>query len=355
MSAFDPKSMPGKTTMTPDADAIEEIAAEWIARRHGGLSPDDEAELHRWLSADPRHKKIFAEYESGWAAFQRPLRAGGAGVILGELEARERRRTHRRRICTMTTMGLAAAAAIALVFFSSRPRFGQLQVPPIPPTVALRPDLRTLPDGSVVELNAGAEITPAFTAKIRGVRLLRGTAFFTIAKDAAHPFVVTTGGIEVRAVGTAFAVRAEQKRVDVVVTEGRVAVQRVAPSDSDASSVPIAAEAIYLSAGRAAAVPANPSFSVPWEAKPLTDREAAAELAWRGRRLEFDGTPLSSAVELFNRQNGVKLLIADPSIRSLQITGIFWTDDPDGFVRLLERGLNLKAERSAATITLRGL
>ena len=55
-------------------------------------------------------------------------------------------------------------------------------------TIALAPDRRTLPDGSVIELNAGAEIAVNFTPAQRGVRLLRGEALFAVAHNPGSPF-----------------------------------------------------------------------------------------------------------------------------------------------------------------------
>jgi transmembrane sensor len=75
-------------------------------------------------------------------------------------------------------------------------------------------------------------------------------------------------------------------------------------------------------------------------------------LAWRGRRLEFTGTPLLEAVELFNEQNSLQLSVADTRTGTLKITGIFWSDDPEGFVRLLESGLNVEAKRAGDFIVL---
>ena len=46
------------------AHAIEDQAAEWIARRCTDLSPDEEARFQSWLSADPRHAREYAELEA---------------------------------------------------------------------------------------------------------------------------------------------------------------------------------------------------------------------------------------------------------------------------------------------------
>jgi len=69
--------------------------------------------------------------------------------------------------------------------------------------------------------------------------------------------------------------------------------------------------------------------------------------------MEFTATPVAEAVELFNRQNRVQLAISDRAVANLQLSGIFWADDPEGFVRLLESGMSVRAEHVGDTIVLR--
>jgi transmembrane sensor len=213
--------------------------------------------------------------------------------------------------------------------------------------------LRTLPDGSTVELNFGAEITLDFTPEKRGIRLLRGEALFVVAKNSARPFVVTAGTVEVRAVGTAFAVRHESKHVNVIVTAGRVAVDRVEEMSASGAVSPIKAEPVYLDVGRQVEVPMVFVEMPRLQIREVTTAELAAALAWRDKRIEFADTPLPDAVKLFNRHNRVQLSITNQALFRRSITGVFWTDDPEGFVRLLETGFEISADRSGDAIRLR--
>ena len=221
-------------------------------------------------------------------------------------------------------------------------------------TVAVWPDRQVLPDGSTVELNAGARIVVDFTASKRGVRLLAGEAMFAVRKDTARPFVVTAGGVEVRAVGTAFSIRRAEGQVGVLVTEGRVAVERAAAPDTDHSAPgsrppPIA----FVNAGAKLDLPVDLPAGTALEITPITPHEVAAALAWRGQRVEFSATSVAEAVEVFNRQNRLQLAVMDKALAQHQLSGIFWADDPEGFVRLLETGMGATAERTGNTITLR--
>lgn len=86
----------------------------------------------------------------------------------------------------------------------------------------------TLTDGTTVRLNAGSTLTypEIFPVDEREVRL-NGEAYFEVAPNAAAPFLIHTGDVDVQVIGTKFTVKAypESKAVKVAVVEGKVAVQ----------------------------------------------------------------------------------------------------------------------------------
>lgn len=84
-----------------------------------------------------------------------------------------------------------------------------------------------LPDGSKVQLNSESKLTYAtdFNKKDRQLKLI-GEAYFEVAKNKECPFIVKAGNLSVRALGTAFNVRAYQGEqfASATLTEGRVRV-----------------------------------------------------------------------------------------------------------------------------------
>jgi ferric-dicitrate binding protein FerR (iron transport regulator) len=80
----------------------------------------------------------------------------------------------------------------------------------------------------------------------------------------------------------------------------------------------------------------------------------AERLAWRVPRLELSGTPLADAVEAFNQHSKVKLVIGDPSLARLQVSGIVRADQADALVSLLAANFGVTAERQGSeTVLLR--
>lgn len=220
----------------------------------------------------------------------------------------------------------------------------------LPATVTLRPMQQTLPDGSSVELNAGAEIAVEFSPARRGVKLVRGEAHFAVAKDPARPFVVSVGSVEVSAIGTEFLVRHAPDEIKVLVTEGKVGVARAvaagAPADVRAAAATgVLAPDLVLAAGRQIVISIASDHAAPQRTEQIAQAAIDAALAWRGKHVEFSGTPLSEAIALFNAQNRIRLTLGDRAHGALRISGMFWLDDPEGFARLLEASISIKAVR----------
>ena len=348
---------PGPATTPRSGAGIEATASDWVLRGEAGLSAAEEGELAVWRAADPRHDEALLLLEQTSAVFQRAQRKGAATAVITKLQVRARQRRSRRRQTAMA-VGCVAVLALSVLFWTRR---GFEPVPAVP--VAAASDLvRKLPDGSIVELNTGADISVQYEATVRRVRLLHGEAHFRVEKDAARPFLVQAGGVEVRAVGTAFTVQLQAQAVEVVVTEGRVAVEKTpepagpAPGSTSADAPALAEPPLptFVDAGNRVLVDLAPKLDVVPEVTPMTAVQLDERLAWRLPRLEFGGMELAEAVALMNRYNRLQIALDDPAIKALRVSGVFRADNPEGFVRIVEGSFGLTAEhRSENEIILR--
>ncbi|HEY0652179.1 MAG TPA: FecR domain-containing protein [Chryseosolibacter sp.] len=84
-----------------------------------------------------------------------------------------------------------------------------------------------LADGSTVLLNAGSvlDYPASFDGKSSRVVSLKGEAFFDIAHDPDHPFVVHSGNVVTTVLGTAFNIKASPNANEVTVTVSRGKVE----------------------------------------------------------------------------------------------------------------------------------
>lgn len=341
-------SAPGPFSDSRAAGSVAEQASDWISRRERGFSAEEQAAYAAWRAADPSHAAAAADAERSFDLLHKVRRAGQGAELRRELNLQVARRRRRRWIRAAAWAGLAAAMWF---FFLTPERFGAPTASVASGRMQLKPERRTLADGSIVELNAAAEIAVDFQPDQRKVRLLRGTAHFAVAKNPARPFIVTAGNVSVRAVGTEFSVQFEPAEVQVLVTEGRVAVARPPGAVVPATAPPAAPDPAYLTAGQRAVI-LTQAAPASIQVQPAPPQAIQAAQAWRSLRVEFTDMRLREVVDLFNRRNPLQLLPEGKGIEDLLVSGIFWLDDPEGFSRLIAASAGLKPRREGQRIVL---
>jgi transmembrane sensor len=184
-----------------------------------------------------------------------------------------------------------------------------------------------LTDGTRVTLDADSAVDVAFSSGRRDVRLLRGRAFFDVAHDPAHPFAVQADNRVVTALGTQFDVRLTPGAVRVVLAQGSVSVVGVAGS----ASAPL----VKLRPGEAFAAHGA-------EAGKVVPIDLDDALAWKQDVVEFENEPLAAAVAKLNRYTRAQIIIKDPKVAAMRITGLFRTGDIVRFGRNVSQVLPVK-------------
>ncbi|MFT3665340.1 sigma-70 family RNA polymerase sigma factor [Piscinibacter sp.] len=121
----------------------------------------------------------------------------------------------------------------------------------------------TLPDGSVLQLDAESRADVRLLGGSRRVSLLEGAAFFAVARDEARPFVVQAGAVRITVLGTRFGVERVPLRDEVLVQveSGRV---RVEPGAGEPARELGAGEALRVHAGGRAESESLHGDAAPW-------------------------------------------------------------------------------------------
>ena len=334
------------------ADPVEATAAEWFARKDRGLSTSEQADYAAWLREDPHHGETIARLERVWQSlnpvFEDALAQGGPADPDLLALAKQRR-------FPLWIPLLGAAAAVAVFFL--RP---QAVAPSPAPAVAAEaivhaaPQRLVLADGSTIDLRGSAKVDVQFTPTERRIRLIKGEAFFTVAKNPLRPFIVSANRFTVRAVGTAFSVDLGATEVSVLVAEGRVGVNEV-PAANENSCAPT--DAAPLAVGQkgviSLAAPSGETIATKLTTTQLTADQIERELLWQGTELEFDDLPMSAIVAAFNRYNHTQLVIGDETTAAIRMGGVFRADHVTLFVRLLGPGFGVTATPQGNTLILR--
>jgi transmembrane sensor len=319
-----------------ERDPIHATAAEWLVRlQEPDLSVEETAAWQEWMAADPRHSDAFQRMEEIWAAAETiEDRAGpdatdyDCEVPIGEWMGN--RAGRRRRLAWSALAASILCALIGAAWWWTGLRGHWIETP-IGQNRAV-----TLADGSQIELGGDSAIRVRLEDTVRHIELLRGEAFFTVAKDPGRPFEVRAGAARVVAVGTAFNVRRGSERVVVAVLEGRVKItsaQHNAPVPVDAGEQSVVVKSRIEAAAR------------------LTSPAAAT--AWQSGRLSFDEEPLRYALEVVNRYSVKSIVVGDEDVGELRITGLVLSDNVDGWVKSLERAFDLEATEEPERIVLR--
>lgn len=320
----------------PNIAEVESAAAVWLARRDRGLSAAEQDEYLQWLAVDASHGKVMARLQNTWKALDaiaqwRPSDSPQPNPDLLLVPARFK--IGRRR-----WLFAAAAAAAVLAFAVWKPLTSALA-----PSIHIEGSgLHRLSDGSLVKLDREAAISVQFTSDERRVQLARGEAEFNVAKDPARPFAVYAGKLAVHAVGTVFNVRMQPGLLEVVVSEGKVHVNEPRDPLRSVLDVPL------LVAGQKAVI-----FSDRTALRAVVMDSASTELdpnaSPQDELLFFTYTPLAEAVAEFNRWNQRKLVLADAATGEIRVGGSFRASNVGAFVRLLEAGFGVTAERKSET------
>lgn len=315
-------------------NAIEECAAAWLVRREQPeWSVADAEALEAWLREADAHKVALWRLEAGWEA------SGRLAAMRGTPSERRLRSQWRH---SRPLQALAASIVLVLMMGAlTVPRLMRSSTPSLQRFATLVGEHRALhlADGSAVTLNTSSTMRTAIGGNRRTVWLDRGEAYFDVAHDARHPFVIHAGDRMVTVLGTRFSVRRDGRMVTVAVVEGRVRVEDAGDGER----------------GRAAVITAGDVAISRGASMLLTDRSPArveAALSWRRGMLTFDRTTLGEAAAEFNRYNRRQIRIADPGAAQIRIGGTFEATDIDAFARLLRAGFGLAVHEDGNTITI---
>jgi transmembrane sensor len=197
-----------------------------------------------------------------------------------------------------------------------------------------------LKDGSTVTLSPHSrlEYPETFDAQTRSVAL-NGQAFFEIAKDKEHPFIIVTDGGEVKVVGTAFEVntRDDNMSLTVEVAEGIVEVSNKNLKNS-----------ARVSAGEVC------SISKAQTEIEVTDIVDAAPFYWKDKTIKFRRTELKQVVQTLHDLLQLDIQLESDSIEGCELTVTFTNENPETILEIIAMTLGLDLTKNNGVYMLSG-
>jgi|CXWL01.1.fsa_nt_gi ferric-dicitrate binding protein FerR (iron transport regulator) len=191
-----------------------------------------------------------------------------------------------------------------------------------------------LPDGSQVWINSGSKLTygNSFNGDSREVQL-DGEAYFDVVKDAKHPFIVHTSGIDIKVLGTAFNVKAYNSEpvIEATLIHGSIEVTKKNQQDASRIMLKPHEKLVYnrfsdtdIKDQRAYIKPVLNASSV--IIKPLKKNiadSAIVETAWVYNKLIFEDEKFVDVALKMERWYDLKISIENEKVKNYRINGSF--------------------------------
>ena len=198
----------------------------------------------------------------------------------------------------------------------------------------------TLDDGSLVTVNGSSEFKhpSVFGQKERAV-VLKGEAFFSVAKDAQKPFVVRTNNLIIKVLGTQFNVKdygASERAMQVSVAEGRVEVR--SKENMEYAVVIMKGEEVILDARSGALMKAT-SVNVNY-------------LAWKTKVLTFENSSLKEVFETLSDVYKVDFKMDDNRFMNKQLTASFNQKDINFVMKVISSTFNFNYSIDNEVVTI---
>jgi transmembrane sensor len=318
-----------------DAERRLAEAARWRVRL-AEAGAESTLEFEAWLDGRG-NRQAWEQVSRPWNSFdaQAPeLEAARQAALADAGRARRRLGSILAMPRLIRPLGALAAAALVLAMLGSG-GYWWLNRPDDYRTTVGERRVITLADGSKLSLDANSEVTVHYAAHERSLHLLSGQARFDVAHDKSRPFTVVAGNQKVIATGTAFNIEMAGPRVLVTLIEGHVVVLDESGT-TQGMLTPAWPHRIELKAGQQLSTgPAVPPEILQANIQRVT--------AWTNGQLMFDDEPLSSVVDRLNRYSGTHIVIDDPRVGAMKISGVFNAGDAAGFVEIVSHYLPVRA------------
>ncbi len=310
-----------------------------------GCSDSERDEIETWKNASKENQKLFDELKNIWETAEKApdtiqpeiekawknikaqtgIKERQAKNIIMKLPVR-----YVVRIAASVLILLGIGAVVKSVYFNK-------------PTMKIEAALNNgkkevlLSDGTTVFLNRNSRVSfPVKFGKAREIQL-EGEAYFKVAKDAHHPFIVHAGGTDVKVLGTSFNIKIKEKgEVLVSVLTGKVAFQ----SQNNKSKM------VQLIKGDQGIFDAT---SERLEKSHIMDENF---LSWQTGILRFNNQSLYDAAKTLAEYYGKKIEV-DHELKNRQISVVFDNQSLDDALTILALTLDISVEKGADKIVLK--
>ena len=184
----------------------------------------------------------------------------------------------------------------------------------------------TLPDGTRVSLNGNSQLRYNVVPKVhREVVLMKGEAYFDVAKDASCPFRVHVNDMQIEVLGTTFNVRCHSGEIETALFSGSVRLS--AKGLRQAYQLLPGKKSIYQ--------PASHNIEI-------CDNDGASDGRWKDGYLAFSSKPLGEVLHEIENWYGVTIQLRNQHLANDLLTGSFYHETLESVLHSLSMQYGFK-------------
>lgn len=250
-----------------------------------------------------------------------------------------------------SVIGLAATLLIVLgLFFFRTPHPEATKKIGTPATTALLVvqnsstilKRQLMPDGTVIWLKPNSRITYAENFSVHKFRqvCLSGEAFFDVKRDTLHPFVIKTGNIKTKVLGTSFNIKAYDNadKAEISVITGKVLVYLDKANHKKRNT------AVYLLANQKAVYSKTTT-------KLQKENDFTLKI-WERDNFSFNDTPIPKVISILEKHFSIKIQITDPEIKKYTLKADFNHQNLPNILELLSKSMDVSYQISGNQIQI---
>lgn len=363
------------------------LLARYVA---GECTPEERVEIEAWLIDDPVRARLIDELNEIWSQAGRSFRRRSITEAWSDLQERLNLESQssaiqvNKRGCTqrqdrkpvaprhtmlryvsqlLVVIFVASLSAYFVIHFGGEPVRELNDLPLAERVFKTQRGERatiTLKDGTRVRLNVSSTLAvpETFGSETRQVRL-DGEAFFEVAKDTLHPFVILTEHATMNVLGTSFSVRTLNEGVKVFVTEGQVALSTEGSIDASELETLPEGPAESLEFVRLPAVLPDTVVLRANQLGVVSNRRVQAIrhginpdnfIAWTEGKLIFDQAPFDQVIAELERWYDLDVETVLSHQEVVPLTSTFSDESLSEILRTIAATLDLRFERHNRTV-----
>ena len=281
-------------------------------------SEQEEKAFSQWLALSKQNKEIYLQFErlwqntSGVSDYYRINQAKAWNTVSRKIREQPERKIRYSLLkiaAVIVTAYLLGTFTMYLMRQGPQQPMGAIAKNHIKVPLGSKTEIR-LPDGTTVWLNSGSEVSypSVFEPELREITL-SGEAFFDVQKNDRSPFVVHTGDLDVRVLGTSFNVKSYpgEDFTETTLIEGSVKL-----SNRDSK------ETVVLKPGeRAVMIKSRKQFETKGHV------ETDLYTSWKNGKLVFKREKFEDLAVKMERWYNIRITINNKRLSDERLTGIF--------------------------------